>query len=64
MIRGEKMGDKINYKVKRYYVNVGTEENPEWEWLNNPFNDVLIFETRWDKVKRFIKKLLHLDKRK
>ena len=56
------MGDKINYKVKRYYVNVGTEENHEWEWLNNPFNDVQIFETRWEKVKRFIKKLLHLDK--
>ena len=58
------MGDKINYKVKRYYANVGTEENPEWEWLNNPFNDDQIFETRCEKVKRFIKKLLHLDKRK
>ena len=56
------MGDKINYKVKRYYVNVGTEENPEWEWLNNPFNDVQMFETRWEMVKRFLKKLLHLDK--
>lgn len=56
------MGDKINYKVKRYYANVGTEENPEWEWLNNPFNDVQIFETRWERVKRFFKKLLHLDK--
>lgn len=56
------MGDKINYKVKRYYVNVGTEKNPEWEWLDNPFNDVQIFETRWEKVKRFFKKLLHLDK--
>lgn len=56
------MGDKINYKVKRYYVNVGTEENPEWEWLNNPFNDVQIFETRWEKVRGFFKKLLHLDK--
>lgn len=58
------MEDKINYKAKRYYVNVGTEENPEWEWLNNPFNDVQIFETRWEKVKRFFKKLLHLDKLK
>ena len=58
------MKDKINYKFKRYYANVGTEENPEWEWLNNPFNDVQIFETRWKKVKQFIKKLLHLDKQK
>ena len=58
------MGDKINYKVKRYYVNVGTEENPEWEWLNNPFNDVQIFETRWERVKRFFEKLIHLDKQK
>ena len=58
------MGYKINYKVKRYYVNVGTEENPEWEWLNNPFGRVEIFETRWEKVKRFFKKLLHLDKQK
>ena len=58
------MGDKINYKVKRYYINVGTEKNPEWEWLNNPFNDVQIFETRWENVKRFFKKLLHLDKLK
>ena len=56
------MKDKINYKFKRYYVNVGTEENPEWEWLNNPVNDVSIFETRWEKVRRFFKKLLHLDK--
>ena len=58
------MGYKINYKVKRYYVNVGTEENPEWEWLNNPLDRVEIFETRWEKVKRFFKKLLHLDKHK
>ena len=58
------MGDKINYKVKRFYVNVGTQENPEWELLNNPFDDVKIFETRWEKVKRFFKKLLHLDKQK
>lgn len=39
------MRDKINYKAKRYYANAGTEENPEWEWLNNPLNDVQIFET-------------------
>ena len=58
------MKDKINYKFTRYYVNVGTEENPEWQWLNNPFNDVQIFETRWERVKRFLKKLLHLDKQK
>ena len=58
------MGDKINYKFTRYYVNVGTEENPEWEWLNNPFDRVEIFETRWEKVKRFFKKMLHLDKQK
>lgn len=56
------MTDKINYKVKRYYVNVGTEEKPEWKWLNNPFDRVEIFETRWEKVKRLFKKLLHLDK--
>ena len=56
------MKDKINYKVKRQYVNVGTEENPEWEWLNNPVSKVQIFETRWEKVKKFFKKLLHLDK--
>lgn len=58
------MGDKINYKAKRYYVNVGTEENPEWEKLNNPLNRVEVFETRWEKVKRFFKKLLHLHKQK
>ena len=58
------MAEKINYKFKRYYVNVGTEENREWEWVDNPFNDVQIFETRREKIKKFLKKLLHLDKQK
>jgi hypothetical protein len=56
--------EKITRTITKKYVNVGTEENPEWELLNNPFNDVQIFETRWEKVKRFFKKLLHLDKQK
>ena len=56
------MKDKINYKFKRYYVNVGTEENPEWQWIKNPVGKVEIFETRLEKIKRFFKKLLHLDK--
>lgn len=58
------MKDKINYKFKRYYVNVGTEENQEWKWINNPVDKVEIFETRFEKIKRFFKKLLHLDKQK
>ena len=56
------MADKINYKVTRYYANVGTEKNPEWKWINNPVGKVEIFETKREKVKRFFKKLLHLDK--
>ena len=47
------MKDKINYKFKRYYVNVGTEENQEWQWINNPVDKVEIFETRFEKIKRF-----------
>ena len=58
------MGEKTNFKTRVFYANIGTKENPQWEKLNNPFDRVEIFETRWEKAKRFIKKLLHLDKQK
>ena len=58
------MGEKANFKTRVFYANIGMEENPLWEKLNIPLDRVEIFETRWEKVKRFFKKLLHLDKLK
>ena len=54
--------EKITRTITKNYVNVGTVENPEWELLNSPFNNGTIYESRREKVRKFFKKLLHLDK--
>ena len=52
--------EKITRTITKKYVNVGTEENPEWELVDKICDASIL--TRWDKIKLFFKKLLRLDK--